>query len=80
MFSLAIATAHADIYKWADDQGQVHYSDAPPRGAASQKIEIPTAPPQGENAQERLKAFLEEQKKQEEAHKEEQSENRKRKW
>jgi hypothetical protein len=71
MFSLAIATAHADIYKWVDDQGKVHYSDAPPRGAASQKIEIPTAPPQGENAQEQLKAFLEEQKKQEEAHKEE---------
>jgi hypothetical protein len=52
---LAIATVHADVYKWVDDQGKVHYSDAPPRGAASQKIEIPmSAPPQGENAEEHV--------------------------
>ena len=74
---LAIATVHADVYKWVDDQGKVHYSDAPPRGAASQKIEIPmSAPPQGENVQERLKAFLQEQKKQEEAQKEERTRKR----
>ncbi|MGH8507134.1 MAG: DUF4124 domain-containing protein [Gammaproteobacteria bacterium] len=61
--SLAIVPVHAEVYKWVDDQGKVQYSDTPPRGTASKKMELPvTTPLQREDAQERLKAFLEQRK------------------
>ena len=64
--SLSIAAVHAEVYKWVDDQGKVHYSDAPPRGTGSKKLEVPVdTPQQRENAQQRLKAFLEQREAQE---------------
>ena len=75
--SLAIAAVHAEVYKWVDDQGKVHYSDAPPRGTVSKKVELPVnTPQQRENAQERLKAFLEQRKAQEAIHNQEQADKR----
>ena len=75
--SLAIAAVHAEVYKWVDDQGKVHYSDAPPRGTAAKKIELPvTTPQQRENAQQRLKAFLDQRKAQEAIHNQERSDKR----
>ena len=37
-----MAQAHAEIYKWADSQGKVHYSDQPPT-ANAQTIKSATA-------------------------------------
>ena len=43
MGALALtAQAHAEIYKWADSQGKVHYSDQPPT-ANAQTIKSATA-------------------------------------
>jgi hypothetical protein len=40
---LAVAAApfvaHADLYKWVDDQGVVNYSDSPPAKAKSSKVD-----------------------------------------
>ncbi|MGH8524753.1 MAG: DUF4124 domain-containing protein, partial [Gammaproteobacteria bacterium] len=70
----AIAAVHAEVYKWVDDRGKVHYSDDPPRGTVSKKVELPvTTPQQRENAQQRLKAFLDQRKAQEAIHNQEQA-------
>ena len=39
------ATASADIYKWVDDQGQVHYSQQAPESAPAELIKTPPPPP-----------------------------------
>ncbi len=35
---LFAATTHAELYKWVDAQGKVHYGDQPPQGARLQNI------------------------------------------
>jgi hypothetical protein len=40
----ASLAAAADVYKWTDDKGVVHYGDAPPEGFASTRIEVREAP------------------------------------
>lgn len=42
LFSLPLCAA--EISKWVDSQGKVHYSDQPPPGAAAKKIEPPPPP------------------------------------
>lgn len=32
---------HADLYRWVDDQGKVHYSDTPPPPNAKKSKELP---------------------------------------
>lgn len=34
--------AVAQVHKWVDDKGQVHYGDQPPNGRASETLAIPT--------------------------------------
>lgn len=41
---LLAGVAHADIYRWTDAQGRVHYGDQPPASGA-QKIEEPPPSP-----------------------------------
>lgn len=42
----ASSAAGADpVYKWVDDQGQVHYSSQPPRQGAVKTESIPVPPP-----------------------------------
>lgn len=52
--ALLIGVAHADIYRWTDAQGRVHYGDQPPASGA-QKIDEPPPPsplsPEEANAQ-----------------------------
>jgi hypothetical protein len=44
--SLASSMAHAElVYKWTDDKGRVHYSDAPPAGRPSKAVEIDVREP-----------------------------------
>jgi hypothetical protein len=33
--------AHAEVYKWVDEKGQVQYGETPPVGAAATKMNVP---------------------------------------
>ncbi|WP_295991862.1 DUF4124 domain-containing protein [Rugamonas sp.] len=58
-FALGLATlcAQAQIYKWSDADGHIHYSNQPQEGVHAQEIEVPQAqaapPPSKDNWQER---------------------------
>ncbi len=46
VLSLASAFAVADVYKWVDQEGKVHYGDRPPAtGTDSHTMTLPAAPP-----------------------------------
>lgn len=34
------AAAHADVYRWTDADGRVHFGDKPPRDAATEQVQI----------------------------------------
>jgi len=34
------ATAEADVYRWTDDAGRIHFGDKPPADAATEKMDI----------------------------------------
>ena len=43
---LAAVAAHAQVYRWVDEQGRVHYGEVPPAGAKASPVEDkPAAPP-----------------------------------
>lgn len=59
LFTLLGAPAFADVYRWVDKEGAVHYSDMPPQGIESKRMQItPTdaskAPDEGELRRRRL--------------------------
>ena len=35
-----LGTAHAQVYKWTDPSGKVHYGDRPPAEAKTEKVKI----------------------------------------
>lgn len=37
---LCVPAASADVYRWVDEQGVVHYSDRPPESAQPEKLEL----------------------------------------
>jgi hypothetical protein len=37
-------TSYSELYKWTDEQGQVHYSQTPPQGVKSEKFSAPPPP------------------------------------
>jgi glutaredoxin len=37
---LATATASAEIYRWTDSEGRIHYSDKPPKDAQAAQVKI----------------------------------------
>lgn len=44
-FSLAVlilltSALFADMYKWVDENGKVHYTDSPPRGKKAKKLDL----------------------------------------
>jgi len=43
---LIASPVHAQLYKWVDEQGKVHYSDQPPSGKAKSEstLDIPSQP------------------------------------
>jgi hypothetical protein len=47
-FALALAAtpllAAAEVYRWVDDRGQVHYSQTPPKGLDAEPVGPATAP------------------------------------
>lgn len=44
-FALASLSAQAQIYKWTDAKGLVHYADHPQEGIRTQEIPVPQAQP-----------------------------------
>jgi len=46
LFLLAAAPAHAQVFKWVDASGKVHYSDQPPPSSATgpKKLNVPSQP------------------------------------
>lgn len=36
----ALAPAHAEVYRWVDDSGTVHFSDEPRGGGEAERIEL----------------------------------------
>lgn len=45
--ALVALPAHAQLYKWTDANGKVHYSDRPQDGATAKEIAVPRATPSG---------------------------------
>jgi hypothetical protein len=45
LLALAAFSAHAQIYKWTDANGTVHYSDQPQAGQNATALATPAAPP-----------------------------------
>src|ERR1041385_3136729 len=45
VFFIALPAAAADVYRWVDEKGTVHYSnEAPPKGVKSSKVDIDAEP------------------------------------
>lgn len=42
--SLALCAGAADVFRWVDADGKVHFSDTPPPGVASEKLAIKSTP------------------------------------
>lgn len=47
VFAVASAAADAQVYKWTDAQGRLHYSDMPPPAATTQvaQVKVPASAP-----------------------------------
>jgi hypothetical protein len=43
----AAATTQAQVYRWVDEQGKVHYGERPPSGAKARAVEDKVATPPG---------------------------------
>ena len=48
---LLAPVASAQVYKWTDDKGRVHYSETPPAGTKPGEVKPPAAQPQQRPAQ-----------------------------
>ena len=44
---LAAFAAHAQVYRWVDEQGKVHYGERPPTGAKASPVQDKLAAPPG---------------------------------
>ena len=58
---LATGGHAADIYRWVDEQGHVHYGDCPPPDCASERVDVEPGPSETQQgaAQERLRLLRE---------------------
>ncbi len=56
---LNAASAQAEVYKWTDEDGKVHYAQTPPVGADTTTIELAPTPASAGQPDERLKKQLE---------------------
>ena len=64
-------SANADVYKWVDANGQVHFGDRPPIHAATSEVTVNTAPASADagarERYQRMTEFLDQQQKEREA-------------
>lgn len=52
--TICLAAAASEVYKWVDENGNVHYSDSPPENVESEKVQIEASPSQGDGSTKRL--------------------------
>jgi hypothetical protein len=45
LLALAVPVASAQVYKWVDEKGRVHYGEEPPAGSKPSAVKPPAAPP-----------------------------------
>ncbi len=62
-FVLYSEEATAEVYKWVDEEGIVHYSDNPPQNAESERVQLPSTPGPKSNPSEVLRRVLEQDEK-----------------
>ncbi len=62
-FVLFSEDATAEIYRWVDEEGIVHYSDNPPQEAESERMQLPTTPDPKGDPSEALRRRLEQAEK-----------------
>lgn len=56
---LSTAGAETEVYKWTDEDGEVHYSQTPPAGADTTTIELAPPPASAGQPDEKLEKRLE---------------------
>jgi hypothetical protein len=78
LYVMVAAIALAQVYKWVDEKGNVHFGDQPPDAAGVEQLTLPEGPSQEEieSAQERLRATLESRKARDKAREDRQREAR----
>lgn len=60
---LVSMTSYAEMYKWTDEKGQVHYTQTPPPGVNAEQFKAPPPPTVNPNkAQQEIEALIQEQK------------------
>lgn len=45
LLALALPAASAQVYKWVDEKGRVHYGEKPPAGSKPSAVKSPAKPP-----------------------------------
>lgn len=40
VLGVAVNAAHAEIYRWVDENGKIHFTDKPPETAKTQKVRV----------------------------------------
>ncbi len=60
ILSLPLACTAAQVYRWVDEQGQVHFSQTPPEQIQAEVVELPRNPPPDRQRLERLKKLADE--------------------
>lgn len=52
--AVGLLAAESEIYKWVDEEGNVHFSDTPPENVEVEEVHIDVTPPSGDASTERL--------------------------
>jgi len=78
LFVFSIVFAGSEVYKWVDEDGNVHFSDQPPENQQITEVEIQTPPAAGEvsEVENTAEDWLEQQRSVREAEKQEKKEQR----
>jgi Skp family chaperone for outer membrane proteins len=62
LLTITMVSVQADVYKWTDDDGQVHFSQLPPEQGQAEQLDIKTQhPANAEAAQAELDALIQSQ-------------------
>ena len=51
ILGLAAIAASAEIYKWVDEEGKIHFGDKAPESAEVEELELPKGPTEAESKQ-----------------------------
>lgn len=54
LIAVCLAASGSEVYKWVDEEGNVHYGDTPPENVESERVPIDVAPPPGDGSTSRL--------------------------